>query len=63
MYTCLFANQGADLRGALRGGASDEEMTELIRAVWEKRIDRYSELRAELRRRGDAKVEMYYIGG
>ena len=44
-YTCLFAAEGADLRAPLRGGASDEELLALIRAVWERRVDRYSELR------------------
>ncbi|MCP5327791.1 MAG: GTP 3',8-cyclase MoaA [Steroidobacteraceae bacterium] len=63
LFTCLFANQGADLRGPLRAGASDAELTALIQALWTHRIDRYSELRAELRQRGGSKVEMYYIGG
>jgi len=67
MFTCLFAQRGFDLRAPLRAGASDDELLELIRAVWEKRVDRYSELRAELRARlqrdGESKIEMYYIGG
>jgi cyclic pyranopterin phosphate synthase len=65
LYTCLFAAQGTSLRDALRGGASDDQLTELIRNVWLKRTDRYSEMRADLRRSADTqpKVEMYYIGG
>ncbi len=63
LFTCLFANEGADLRGPLRAGASDAELSELMHAIWTKRTDRYSELRAELRRRGGSKVEMYFIGG
>ena len=63
IFTCLFATQGADLRGPLRAGATDEELGELLRAIWSKRMDRYSELRAELRRRGGSKVEMFFIGG
>ena len=67
LFTCLFADKGFDLRGPLRAGASDDELSQLIRAVWERRSDRYSELRAELRARGghqiDDKVEMYFIGG
>jgi cyclic pyranopterin phosphate synthase len=63
LFTCLFANEGADLRGPLRAGATDEELGELIRAIWSRRMDRYSELRADLRRRGGSKVEMYFIGG
>ena len=64
MYSCLFANHGTSLRDALRGGASDDALLEVIRAVWLKRADRYSELRAELRAAGNPdKVEMYTIGG
>ena len=62
LYTCLFAIRGHDLRAILRSGANDEELDAAIRAVWERRTDRYSELRTEdtssLR-----KVEMSYIGG
>jgi cyclic pyranopterin phosphate synthase len=65
MYSCLFATQGTSLRGAMRGGASDEKLLETIRAIWAGRTDRYSERRAELRQaQGDRqKIEMYYIGG
>jgi GTP 3',8-cyclase len=65
MYTCLFATHGTSLRDALRGGASDEALLEMIRAIWMRRDDRYSELRADLRRNEgqQPKVEMYYIGG
>jgi cyclic pyranopterin phosphate synthase len=62
-YTCLFAAEGTDLRAPLRGGASDEELLQLIRAVWERRADRYSELRDTLRARGVQHVEMNYVGG
>jgi cyclic pyranopterin phosphate synthase len=66
-YTCLFAGAGLDLRAPLRGGASDEELLALIRARWQGRDDRYSELRgggvhipvvAE-----HARVEMNRVGG
>ncbi len=63
LYTCLFAAEGADLRSPLRGGANDEELATLVRAVWERRIDRYSELRDQLRARGAQHVEMNYVGG
>ena len=62
-YTCLFAADGIDLRAPLRGGASDEELLGLIRAVWERRSDRYSELRDNLRARGVQHVEMNHVGG
>src|SRR3984885_2816720 len=62
-YTCLFAAEGTDLRAPMRGGASDEELLGLIRAVWERRADRYSQLRDNLRARGAQHVEMNYVGG
>jgi GTP 3',8-cyclase len=65
VYTCLFATHGTSLRDALRGGASDEQLLELIAGIWHRRTDRYSELRASLRttQREERKVEMFYIGG
>ena len=62
MFTCLFATGGTDLRGPLRTGASDDEITELITARWERREDRYSEERSGIPL-GLPKVEMSYIGG
>lgn len=62
LFTCLFATSGIDLRGPLRAGASDEELRELLMGVWQRREDRYSELRAGLAKSTD-KIEMYYIGG
>jgi len=62
IYTCLFATEGTDLRGLVRTGATDEEISDAIAGVWRVRGDRYSEMRTEetakLR-----KVEMSYIGG
>jgi cyclic pyranopterin phosphate synthase len=63
LYTCLFAADGADLRAPLRGGATDEELGDLIRAIWERRADRYSELRDQLRARHVQHVEMNHVGG
>jgi cyclic pyranopterin phosphate synthase len=65
LYTCLFATHGTSLRDALRGGASDDQLLELIRGVWLARTDRYSEQRVSLRRAAgdERKVEMFYIGG
>ena len=65
LFTCLFATVGSDLRGPLRDGAADEQLVDIIRKVWLRRADRYSEQRAELRRNGAElqKMEMYYIGG
>jgi len=65
MYTCLFATHGTDLGAHLRNGASDEFLSHLIRVVWMKREDRYSEIRSQLHPHSHAlpKVEMYQIGG
>ncbi len=63
-YTCLFATEGTDLRAPLRAGATDEDLSQLIRATWRRREDRYSELRpAASTERPLHKIEMYYIGG
>src|SRR6266446_2461663 len=65
LYTWLFATHGSSLRGGLRGCASGDALLELIRDVWLKRSDRYSELRASRRPapHEQRKVEMFYIGG
>ena len=62
LYTCLFATQGHDLRALLRSGASDEEISSAIAAVWTERTDRYSDLRSE-QTAGLHKIEMSFIGG
>lgn len=69
LYTCLFANQGWDLRTLLRDGSSDAQLSAAVADIWQGRTDRYSELRSQLppepanaaapRRR----IEMSYIGG
>ena len=65
LYTCLFATRGTSLMDPLRQGADDEELAAILRRVWLRRADRYS----ETRRAGDtagpsgSKVEMYRIGG
>ncbi len=62
LFTCLFAQAGHDLKGLLRSGAPDEEIRDQIAAVWQRREDRYSEIRtAETAKQ--RKVEMSYIGG
>ncbi|MGH3065003.1 MAG: GTP 3',8-cyclase MoaA [Gaiellaceae bacterium] len=62
LFTCLFAIRGHDVRAILRSGASDEELDGAIRAIWERRTDRYSERRTE-ETSSLRKVEMSYIGG
>ncbi len=44
-YLCLYARTGTDLRKALRGGASTDELSELVKSVWTARGDRGAELR------------------
>jgi cyclic pyranopterin phosphate synthase len=62
LFTCLFAQQGHDLKALLRGGADDDALRNAIAAVWRVRDDRYSEIRtAETAK--SRKVEMSYIGG
>ena len=62
LYTCLFAQQGHDLKSLLRAGATDDDVRDRIAAVWRLRDDRYSEIRtAETAKQ--RKVEMSYIGG
>ena len=73
-YLCLYAARGTDLRGALRGGASFDELKQLIVDAWTKRADRGAEQRLALgeRRafvpvqdllRKDPHIEMHTRGG
>ncbi len=62
LYTCLFASNGHDLRGLVRGGASDQDIARHLSSIWGDRADRYSEARTPASTR-QPKVEMSYIGG
>jgi cyclic pyranopterin phosphate synthase len=62
MYTCLFASRGFDLKALLRASKSDEDIRNAVAAVWQRRDDRYSEIRTNETANG-AKVEMSFIGG
>jgi cyclic pyranopterin phosphate synthase len=72
-YLCLYATRGIDLRGPLRGGASDEALRELITGVWHARTDRGAEARLALADRSpliqvtalkrDPHLEMHTRGG
>jgi len=62
LYTCLFSVKGHDFKTLLRSGASDDEIHQLLTRVWNKRSDRYSELRSE-NTLNLPKVEMSHIGG
>lgn len=63
LYTCLFAESGTDLKSAIRSGASDSELREIVSTAWSTRDDRYSELRVNRPATRLGKVEMHYIGG
>jgi len=63
LVTCLFANSGIDLRKPIREGCSSEELDQIIKDVWIKRKDQYSEIRHELTKSNYKKIEMFQIGG
>ena len=62
LYTCLFANEGYDLKTIIRNGASEKDVLNYFQNIWSKRSDRYSELRF-INKSDLPKVEMSYIGG
>lgn len=61
-YTCLFAENGHDLRAVLRSGADDAALANVIRGVWSARDDRYSERRTA-QTTTQPKAEMSVLGG
>ncbi|WP_439875625.1 GTP 3',8-cyclase MoaA [Bacillus mycoides] len=64
LYTCLFASKGNDLKELLRFGYTDEEITNVIRDIWNNRSDRYSDERlSNTNKKTMPKIEMSHIGG
>ncbi|MFA2645568.1 GTP 3',8-cyclase MoaA [Bacillus paranthracis] len=64
LYTCLFASKGNDLRELLRSEYTDEEITDVVRDIWNKREDRYSDERlSHTSKKRAPKIEMSHIGG
>jgi cyclic pyranopterin phosphate synthase len=70
LFLCLFASRGHDLRSLLRGDFTDEQIAAAIGLIWQRRDDRYSELRSASdastkagQAPGERRVEMHYIGG
>ena len=61
-YSCLFSARGTVLRDKIRDGMGEDELTGVIRDLWTKRADRYSELRSDLPRH-QPHIEMYRMGG
>ena len=64
LYTCLFASKGNDLRELLRSDYTDEEITDIVRDIWNNREDRYSDERlSNSNKKAMPKIEMSHIGG
>ncbi len=61
-YSCLFSARGTELRDKIRAGLSAEDMVGEITTLWNRRGDRYSELRNRLPQH-QPHVEMYRMGG
>ncbi len=58
-FSCLYAEQGMDLREPLRLGRSDAEIADLLRQAWRRRSDRGAEQRLGTPDRG----ALYQIAG
>jgi cyclic pyranopterin phosphate synthase len=69
IVTCLFSETGHDLKALLRGGASDEQILNLLGSIWRSRADRYSLDRLEALQsanydpKSHKKIEMISLGG
>jgi cyclic pyranopterin phosphate synthase len=70
LVTCLFSEQGHDVKAMLRRGADDETIVAFVREVWSGRSDRYSEERWSALNSVDGyaasdkrKIEMIRLGG
>ncbi|MCU4979463.1 GTP 3',8-cyclase MoaA [Bacillus cereus] len=64
LYTCLFASKGNDLRELLRSEHTDEDITDVVRDIWNNREDRYSDERLNhTNKKTMPKIEMSHIGG
>jgi cyclic pyranopterin phosphate synthase len=69
LVTCLFSENGHDLKRLLRSDAPDAEIAGVIGSVWSARKDRYSDERLEAMhspegyRAGRKKIEMITLGG
>lgn len=63
--TCLFANEGLDLRKPIRDDLTDTEILKIISDAWMIRDDRYSEIRSNLNNTSNKKkkIEMFQLGG
>ena len=62
-YTCLFAEQGHDLRPWLKEHTTTGQLQSALKSIWQQRRDRYSEEREQQRERVRQPAEMAYLGG
>ncbi|MFM8976296.1 MAG: GTP 3',8-cyclase MoaA, partial [Vulcanococcus sp.] len=71
-YTCLFADpsSGLDLRPWLAPGCAPQALTQALSSLWQRRGDRYSEVRLAIRAaatsapaQSNPHAEMAYLGG
>ena len=70
LVTCLFSDQGHDLKSLMRNGATDAQLIEVISSVWTQRTDRYSDERLAAMNSPEGyqpkahhKIEMITLGG
>src|SRR5579883_77193 len=69
LVTCLFSENGFDLKALIRSGASDAEVHAEIARIWSTRSDRYSDVRWQqvlsggYQPRDHKKIEMITLGG
>jgi cyclic pyranopterin phosphate synthase len=70
LVTCLFAENGFDIKALMRRGASDADLTDAISAQWSGRADRFSDERWKHLQSGTPykpeshkKIEMITLGG
>jgi len=70
LVTCLFSNEGHDLKVLMRSGATDEQLIETISSIWSRRSDRYSDERLAAMKSPEGydakvhhKIEMITLGG
>ena len=63
LVTCLFSEDGVDLKSALRNGKSDDFISNMIVSTWENRNDKYSSDRSSGLNKRSSKIEMFQLGG
>lgn len=62
LYTCLFSTNGHDIKSIIDFNANEQEIAAMISSIWNKRKDRYSQIRSDSK--GQQKpVNMHFIGG